>query len=238
MPTVEALLAGPRGRRLCWTLLWLGLDDAARQSAAWPLAWEAVVRSGDLSRRLEEFTAVLALADPAALAGEEATVLEALGWTVNTAQYWGEPDAEDRALAAPEAVPALTPIAAAILAAPGARWWAAPADLERQRYAQFLDHRPFDEPLLSGAADRVAAWRADTVRKEESLRATDAAAPLGRCHSLRKIQIQNGFVSRAKHCRLIYRRQKSVGVHWNTGLLRAVRIRHHNIGGQIFRFRS
>jgi len=180
MPTVEALLAGPRGRRLCWTLLWLGLDDAARRSAAWPLAWEAVVRSGDLSRRLEEFTAVLALADPAALAGEEATVSEALGWTVNTAQYWGEPDAEDRALAAPAAVrAALRPIAGAILASPAARWWAAPADLERQRYAQFLDHRPFDEPLLSGAADRVAAWRADTVRKEESLRATDAAAPLG-----------------------------------------------------------
>jgi hypothetical protein len=177
MSTVEALLAGPRGRRLCWTVLWLGLARAARQSAAWPRAWEAVT-SGDLAGHLDEFAAGVALADPAALAGDRATVFEALGWTVDTAQYWSEPDAEDRALAHEAVSEALRPIAAALLAAPGSRWWASPVDLARQRYAQFRDDHPFDEPMLSGAAGRVAAWRADTVRREESLRAT-GAEPLG-----------------------------------------------------------
>jgi hypothetical protein len=173
MSTVEALLAGPRGRRLCWTVLWLGLGRAARQSAAWPRAWEAVT-SGDLAGHLDEFAAGVALADPAALAGDRATVFEALGWTVDTAQYWSEPDAEDRALAHEAVSEALRPIAGAFLAAPAARWWDSPVDLGRQRYAQFLGDHPFDEPLLSGAAGRVAAWRADIVRKEESLRATGA----------------------------------------------------------------
>jgi len=177
MLTAEALLAGPRGRRLCWTLLWLGLDDAGRLSADWPLAWEAVT-SGDLSGRLGEFAAGVALADPAALAGNPVTVFEALGWTVDTAQYWGEPHAEDRALAAPAVREALRPIAVALLAAPASQWWAGPADLERQRYAQFLGDHPFDEPALSGAAGRVAAWRADIVRREESLRSGEAE-PLG-----------------------------------------------------------
>ena len=128
--------------------------------------------SGDLSERMGEFAAGVALADPAALAADQATVSEALGWTVDTAQYWGEPDAEDRALAAPQAAGALRPIADALLAAPAVQWWAAPLDPGRQRYAQFLGDHPFDEPMLSGAAGRVAAWRAGTVRQEESLRGT------------------------------------------------------------------
>lgn len=178
MLTADALLAGPRGRRLCWTALWLGLDAVARQSAAWAPAWEAVT-SGDLAGRLDQFAAGVALADPAALAGDEAAVFEALGWTVDVAQYWGEPDAEDRALAAAEGVrEALRPVAAAVLAAPVSRWWGTPVDLERQRYAQFLGGNPLDEPALSGAAGRVAAWRADTVRKEESLKGT-RQEPLG-----------------------------------------------------------
>jgi hypothetical protein len=178
MLTAEALLAGSRGRRLCWTVLWLGLDEAASRSGTWLLAWQAV-HSGDLSGRLDAFAAGVALADPAALAGDQATVFKALAWTVSTAQYWGEPGAEDRALAAPAARETLRPLADAILAAPASGWWAAPVDPGRQRYAQFLGDRPFDEPLLSGAAGRVAAWRADTLRREESLRATDTAAPLG-----------------------------------------------------------
>jgi hypothetical protein len=51
-------------------------------------------------------------------------------------------------------------------------------DRGRQRYAQFLGDRPFDEPNRSGSAQRVAAWRADTVRREESLRGRDTE-PLG-----------------------------------------------------------
>jgi hypothetical protein len=105
-------------------------------------------------------------------------VLEALGWTVDAAGYWGEPGQEDRALASSAAAEALRPIADALVTAQASRWWDSPADLERQRYAQYLDNRPFDEPMLSGAADRVAAWVTDTVRREESL-CGEPEEPLG-----------------------------------------------------------
>jgi hypothetical protein len=177
MLTADELLAGPRGRLLCWAILWLGLADDAKDSPAWLLAWDGV-NGGDLSGRVGALESVVALADPAALAADSCTVLEALGWTVDAAGYWGEPGQEDQALASGAAAEALRPIAAALAAAPANRWWNSPADLERQWYAQFLDNRPFDEPLLSGAADRVADWVADTVRREESLRG-EPAEPLG-----------------------------------------------------------
>jgi hypothetical protein len=177
MLTAEALLAGPRGRRLCWTLMWQGLARAAGQPDSWTQVWQAV-NSGDLSGYLDEFSSCVTWTDPMALAASPATVSEAFGWTVRTATYWQEPGAEDQALA-PEAVrEALRPIAAAIADAPESGWWTSPADLARQRYAQFLGDHPFDEPELSGSAQRVAAWRADTVRREESLRGQEAE-PLG-----------------------------------------------------------
>ncbi|MGH3211956.1 MAG: hypothetical protein ACRDNO_29775 [Trebonia sp.] len=178
MPIAEALLAGPRGRRLSWTLLWAGLAGAAERPASWNRVFRAV-HSGDLSGCLDDFSSCLARADPAALAADPAAVLWALGWTVARAQYWQEPDAEDQAFAPAAARAALRPVAAALARAPGSGWWTSPMDPERQRYAQFLgDDHQFDEPRLSGAADRVAAWRADTARKEESLPA-DSAEPLG-----------------------------------------------------------
>ncbi|HEY0936821.1 MAG TPA: hypothetical protein VGD91_24190, partial [Trebonia sp.] len=50
MLTAEALLAGPRGRRLCWTLLGIGGDDAGRTDA-WGQVWRAdTVRREDSLR--------------------------------------------------------------------------------------------------------------------------------------------------------------------------------------------
>jgi len=177
MVTAETLLAGPRGRRLCWTLLWHGLAHDVRQPDSWIQVWQAV-HSGDLSGCLDAFSSCVAWADPAALAADPATVFEALGAAVSEARYWQEPDAEDQALAAAEVGEALRPIASAVAEAPESGWWTSPVDRGRQRYVQFLGDRPFDEPNRSGSAQRVAAWRADTVRREESLRGRDTE-PLG-----------------------------------------------------------
>jgi hypothetical protein len=53
---------------------------------------------------------------------------------------------------------------------PDVRWWTAPVDRDRQRYAQFLDQHPLPDPdrLLTGAAESVGAWRADTLEDERS----------------------------------------------------------------------
>ena len=177
MLTADGLLAAPRGRLLCWNLLSAGLADDIRDSPAWLLAWRGI-NAGDLSGRVDALASIVARADPGALAADSATVLEALGWTVDAAGYWGEPGAEDRALASAAAAQALRPVAAALVAAPTNRWWDSPADLERQRYAQYLDSAAFDEPMLSGAADRVAAWVTDTVRGEAALRG-EPEEPLG-----------------------------------------------------------
>jgi hypothetical protein len=177
MLTADGLLAAPRGRLLCWSVLQVGLADDLRDLPAWLLAWEGV-NAGDLSGRVDALMSIVTLADPAALVADSATVLEALAWTVDTAGSWGEPGPEDRALASDAVAGALHPIAEALAAAPASRWWDAPVDLARQRYAQYLDNDPFDEPLLAGAADRVAAWVTDTVRREASLRG-EPEEPLG-----------------------------------------------------------
>src|SRR5579871_3615518 len=133
MHTADGLLAGPRGRLLCWAVLWLGLPGEISGSAAWLSVWGGV-NAGDLSGHLDELASIVALADPAALAADSATVLEALGWTVDAAAYWQESGPEDRALASGGAAEALRPVAEALATAasgPALCWWDSPADLER-----------------------------------------------------------------------------------------------------------
>jgi hypothetical protein len=178
MLTPEALLAGPRGRRLCWELVNDALASAAEQPACWNQVWRAI-HAGDLSGRLDDFSRCVERARPATLAADPAALLKALCGSVDAAMYWQEPDAEDRALATATVAEALRPAAAAIAAAPGSNWWASPMDAGRQRYAQFLGSgHPFAEPQLSGAAERAAAWRTDSAAREASLRA-EPVEPLG-----------------------------------------------------------
>ncbi|TVZ01045.1 hypothetical protein EAS64_32570 [Trebonia kvetii] len=177
MVTADELLAGPRGRLLCWAVLQVGLADDLRDLPAWPRAWEGL-NGGDLSGRVDALASIVARTDLASLAASSGTVLEALGWTVDAAGYWGQPGPEDRALASDAAAEALRPVAAALAASPASRWWDTPVDLARQRYAQYLDNRPFDEPMLSGAAGRVAAWVTDTASRESALRG-EPEEPLG-----------------------------------------------------------
>jgi hypothetical protein len=103
---------------------------------------------------------------------------------VDFAQYWGEPDAEAQGFAGEAARETLRPVAEEIAAAAGTPdllWWTEPADRGSQRYAQFLGQHPLPEPLLTEAAESVAAWRADTLDDERSAhdRPEDPAASYG-----------------------------------------------------------
>jgi hypothetical protein len=52
----------------------------------------------------------------------------------------------------------------AAAAVPDVRWWTEPVN-GIQRYAQFLDQNSLPEPRLTGAAELVRAWLADTLRR-------------------------------------------------------------------------
>jgi hypothetical protein len=134
--------------------------------------------AGDLSGCLDELASFVARAGPVTYVARPGAVFTALGKSVQAAMYWQEPDPEDRALASAAVSEVLWPVAAAIAAAPETGWWTSPVDLERQRYSQFLGGDPFDEPNLSGSAQRVAAWRTGTADREEALRAKPPE-PLG-----------------------------------------------------------
>jgi hypothetical protein len=158
------LVEGPRGRRCCYELL----ADRLTEGPAWRDAWlERGLRPTEMATELTELvgTAPAELVG-AGLSGErlERRLLVGLDMAVTFAAYWQEPDWVDRALALPEVRTALAPFAAA-LAAVSPRWWSAPVDLAGQRTVEFLD-RYATTVSLSGAADKLAAWRADTVREE------------------------------------------------------------------------
>lgn len=138
---VDALLAGPRGRRICLEVA-AGLDEyvgelvlwssmgMSRPAESWTFGW-AVEDSSSPERSVapsEVARAINAVAPRAAdeVANGEGLLREALIASVGSALYWQEPDAEDQLAAAPEVHAALRPIAAAIIATDEARSWVAP----------------------------------------------------------------------------------------------------------------
>ena len=170
--TADALLAGPRGRALCVNLL----DDRlatsrGRVRRAWLSALDAA-RTGDAERCATKLTQCAALADLAGFPFDGSALLDGLLAAVDFASYWQAPDADDQGFADEVAREALRPVAEAVAvaaaAAPDVRWWTGPVDRSRQRYTQFLDKHPGPEPQLTGAAELVRAWLADTCDEEQS----------------------------------------------------------------------
>jgi hypothetical protein len=166
----RSLLAGPRGRRLCWALaVDSGVLPGGRIGPAWDQATctgqldaDPPVLAGELAAAVApgDWTAVLAAISEAGLAG-------ALAESVTWAMYWQPPDDVDRALAHPEVAHALEPVACAVAGAPAARWWSTGLDLAAQYYVE----PPVGDgtgPPLSGAADRLAAWRTEEQERERS----------------------------------------------------------------------
>jgi hypothetical protein len=163
-PNAEDLLAGPRGRRLCWSLL---------DPGEYP-RWDRVsygAHTGDLTGLTDELAACVARTDiDSTLAhADQLTLLAALVEPVETARYWQEPDDEDHALSAREVRDVLLPVAQAVTTARGARWWPSPIAADGQQYVQWLDEHG-SPPALAGAAAELAAWRTTTIDDERSAR--------------------------------------------------------------------
>jgi hypothetical protein len=172
-PDAEDLLAGPRGRRLCWALLNPG------DCAEWDRVWRGA-QGGDLTGLTRELAACVARTGPDSSVGaaDELTLLSALVQPVDAAMYWQEPDDEDHALAAQEVRDALGPVARAVATAPGARWWPGPIVTGGQQYVQWHSG-PGRPPAFTGAAAALDTWRAETLDDERSAgrRPKDPAAP-------------------------------------------------------------
>jgi hypothetical protein len=167
------LLAGPRGRRLCWSLL------APGDCPEWDRV-RAGALAGDLNSLTNELAVCVARTDPGATVAQAdgLTLLAVLAEPVAMAMYWQEPDDEDLALAGPAVRDALLPIAQAVTAAPAAHWWATAVAGDHQQYVEWLGDRDYS-PALAGTAGKLAAWRSATAEDERSARdrPEDPAAP-------------------------------------------------------------
>ncbi|MDW4573155.1 hypothetical protein R8Z57_10280 [Microbacterium sp. M3] len=138
----DALLAGPRGRRLCLELARRSAERAERpsqQESLTVLWWAAraydpypgvvlTMRSPDEGSPSEPPTpsasdAAAALDTLAFVEPTAAALRDALEMSVSTAMYWQEPDGVDGLCATPELTEPLRRIAELISAAPAAGWW-------------------------------------------------------------------------------------------------------------------
>jgi hypothetical protein len=92
-PRAEDLLAGPRGRRLCWSFLEPG------DYRGWDLLWDGAHR-GNLTGLTDEPADCVAHTDldSTVVHADQLTLLAALMEPVQTAMYWQEPDDDDYAL--------------------------------------------------------------------------------------------------------------------------------------------
>jgi hypothetical protein len=170
-----ALLAGPRGRRVCWELL--------TRTGGWD--WEEPPESAGATRLAAALGGAVSRSGigELAVAREPASLFSALADAVTWAMYWQEPDDRDRRLADPRAGEQLWPVAEAVSRAPAARWWSTPMDPATQHEVVFddPDGRAVPDPPADGRA-ALLAWRADTLRDESSAadRPDDPRAPYSR----------------------------------------------------------
>lgn len=156
-----ALLAGPRGRRLCWALLEDQLPPSFRVSV-----WRGGA-GGDPDRAVPVLDRALESADLAGLraTAEPTAFLPALADAVGAAMYWQPPDETDQLLADRAVSDALFPVAAAVAAAPGAVWWGEPLARDEQYEVDFTGVR--------GSVDRSQ----DVVRLGTIAPGPDAGGP-------------------------------------------------------------
>lgn len=161
-PISRVLLSGPRGRRMCLSVL------AAVDQSLWSL-----VRHVDMGRaepdatsRLAEALSAPGLLDIAREADGD-SLRAALTESVDAARYWQAPDETDRVLNDARVRDALVPVAEVVASLPDAAWWSTPLDRANQRYVQWLDETPLEPPALTGAIANLARWRAAT-RADES----------------------------------------------------------------------
>ena len=160
------LLAGPRGRRLCFELL--GSD------ATGPPFWYGrpaphVPIADVRAAGIEDLGAALARTDLGAV-GRPERLDAALQASVDRAMYWQEPDEVDVVLADAEVAAHLAPVADAVARSAASRWWTAqPLDLTDQHVVAW-PLTPGEEPVrpgTTGAREALASWRENEVADEE-----------------------------------------------------------------------
>ena len=180
-PSAADLLAGPRGRRLCWEAVgWLAEVQTGR-NPMWRAWW-------DVGAALAVLRGVLAGPGLAGLAAAgDIDLLVPLARSVDAARYWQDPDDTDRVLAHPEVVDALQPVADALAVARAAAWW--PAGMAPGAQAVVVPGtmlRPAP-PHLAGAPTVLRRWSEEATSSRGGLwwsapiwaPAVDEAARLG-----------------------------------------------------------
>jgi hypothetical protein len=132
--------------------------------------WDGA-HAGDLTGLTDELAACVARTDLDSIVAhaDELTLLAALVESVETAMYWQEPDDEDLALADQTVRDALLPVSQAVITAPAAGWWSAPAGTARQQYVEWLAPAG-SPPSVTGATAELAAWRAGLTGEEQTAR--------------------------------------------------------------------
>ncbi len=107
------------------------------------------------------------------LTADVETVTDAVAEAVGDAAYWQAPDADDVLLANPRIVDALRPIARSVVDSAVTSWWTDPLDPDDQFFVSWSRKKKkkkkkarADPPLLTGAAERRAKWRADALAEE------------------------------------------------------------------------
>ena len=179
-----ALLAGPRGRRLCLQFaLAAGVDDTADElrSAAFYAAYDLDPGRGRSRVLFGPETGshtpgphpaeVAALLDAATIAPPSETQLWfALREAVDAARYWQEPDGEDALAGSPPMRESLARVARLLADSPHADWWTSPLD-DTQWAVFFVDNQdlgPAAAPAAVSEVDTLERWQG-AQRHEETL---------------------------------------------------------------------
>lgn len=178
-PTPDALLAGPRGRRLCLELARLSDAELAQMIFAAvysgprtaSLVWgEPAVdppTTSELSRALRAIDPVFS----------RDAVSDALRAGVDSAMYWQQPDEEDELAAEPDVRAALGGIAEAVASDPEVAWWRDGPDLAAQYEVTFDD---IPDPFVP-AATALSEWRSaldEEIHRAVVERPADPTAPI------------------------------------------------------------
>lgn len=187
-----ALLAGPRGRRLCLEYA-RALHEGAQHAAQLHQAISAAAYHLDPDRGTstvflrrgtgryppprstpDEVANLLAL-DPVAERNEPDLLL-ALAAAVDNARYWQPPDGEDALAATPELRAPLAQVAARLAGSPHAAWWWSALDPAAQWAVTFVDP-PMEPGPTRIAPQTLDSWREDQVREEAAASRTRPSDP-------------------------------------------------------------
>jgi hypothetical protein len=149
---LDALLDGPRGRRLCLSLL-----DTTQPLGS--LAFYA-------ARSPAELPALVGAVAEASVPLDAASLLDALETAVSTAAYWQPPDETDVMLQHPALRAVLEPVARLVAGAAEAAWWSTPLAEADQHWVQWTDISPRPLPSPSSTVERLAKWKEHALADE------------------------------------------------------------------------